>query len=170
MQSLGAQKNSAFMAASGVGPPARGRLTRRGLAVVVLALTTVVGGCSQVPDSLNPVEWYKSTMNFFGGGEGTETQAAKPDEQSRPVTERGQPAPGADKPFPSLATVPDRPAAPSASERRQVVEGLVADRSRARYSSEVIRRQGEPEETLRSSAAAVAGASPPESRMSIGRA
>ncbi len=161
MQSLGAQKNLAFMAASGVGPPARGRLTRRGLAVVVLALTTVVGGCSQVPDSLNPVEWYKSTMDFFGGGEDTETQAAKPDEQSRPVTERGQPAPGADKPFPSLATVPDRPAAPSASERRQVVEGLVADRSRARYSSEVIRRQGEPEETLRSSAAAVAGASPP---------
>ena len=149
------------MATSVVELRSRGRFARRGLAVVVLAMTTVVGGCSQVPDALNPVEWYKSTIDFFGGGDDTQSAAAKPDEVSRPVSERGQPAPGADKPFPSLATVPERTAAPSATERQQVVEGLVADRSRARYSSEVIRRQGEPEETLRSSATAAAGASPP---------
>jgi flagellar motor protein MotB len=125
---------------------------------------TAIGGCSQVPDAVNPVEWYKSTIDFFGGGDDTKSAADagdKPDQKSRPVTERGQQAPGTDKPFPSLATVPDRPPAPSASERRQVVEGLVADRSRARYSSEVIRRQGEAAETLRSGATAVAGAPPP---------
>lgn len=157
MQSLGAEKGLALMAITGGQPSARGRLARRGLAAAVLATTVVIGGCAQVPDSLNPAEWYKSTIDFFSGGDDAETAADaadKPREQSRPVTERGQAAPGADKPFPTLATVPDRPPAPSASERQQVVEGLVADRTRARYSSEVIRRQGEPAETLRSGATA----------------
>ena len=164
MQSFGAEKGSALMATSVARPPPRGRLARRGLVVAVLALTMLAGGCSQVPEALNPAEWYKSTIEFFGGGDDAETAAAeadKPREQSRPVAERGQPAPGADKPFPSLGTVPARPPAPSASERRQVVEGLVADRARARYSSEVIRRQGEPAESLRSGATAAAGAPAP---------
>ena len=152
------------MAIIGGRPPTRGRLTRRGLAAAVLATTVVIGGCSQVPDSLNPTKWYKSTIDFFSGGDHLETAtdaADKPREQSRPVTERGQVAPGADKPFPTLSTVPERPPAPSAFERQQVVEGLVADRTRARYSSEVIRRQGDPVETLRSGATAAAGASAP---------
>ncbi len=164
MQFFGAQEGSALMATSFSTQPSPDRLARRGLAAAVLALTTVIGGCSQVPDAVNPVEWYKSTIDFFGGGDYTESAADaanKPDQESRPVTERGQPAPGADKPFPSLATVPDRPPAPSATERRQVVEGLVADRSRARYSSEVIRRQGEPATALSSGATAPLGASAP---------
>jgi flagellar motor protein MotB len=164
MQFLGAQEGSALMATPISIKPSPNRLARRGLAVAVLALTTVIGGCAQVPDAVNPVEWYKSTIDFFGGGDDTESAADaanKPDQESRPVTERGQPAPGADKPFPSLATVPDRPPAPSATERRQVVEGLVADRSRARYSSEVIRRQGEPATALSSGATAPLGASAP---------
>jgi outer membrane protein OmpA-like peptidoglycan-associated protein len=164
MRLFGAQKGSVLMATSLATTPVRDRLAGRGLAIAVLALMTAIGGCSQVPDAVNPVEWYKSTIDFFGGGDDTKSAADagdKPDQKSRPVTERGQQAPGTDKPFPSLATVPDRPPAPSASERRQVVEGLVADRSRARYSSEVIRRQGEAAETLRSGATAVAGAPPP---------
>ena len=162
MQSFGSDEGSALTATSGARPRVNGRLVRRGLVVTVLALTTVAGGCSQVPDALNPAEWYKNTLDFFGGPDDTETaDADKPKEQSGPVAERGQPAPGGDKPFPSLATVPDRPPAPSASERQQVVEGLVADRTRARYSSEVIRRQGEPAATLRSGATAAAGAPAP---------
>jgi outer membrane protein OmpA-like peptidoglycan-associated protein len=148
------------MATTVARPPPRGRLARSGLAVAVLALTMVAGGCAQVPDALNPAEWYKSTIDFFGGDDPENAEADRPKEQSRPVADRGQPPPGADKPFPSLATVPDRPPAPSASERRQVVEGLVADRARARYSSEVL-RQGEPTETLRSGATAAVGVPAP---------
>ncbi len=42
-------------------------------------------------------------------------------------------APGADKPFPNLATVPDRPAGQDPRQRMQIQEGLFADRRNARY-------------------------------------
>ncbi|MCY4394284.1 MAG: hypothetical protein OXC10_04025 [Rhodospirillaceae bacterium] len=41
--------------------------------------------------------------------------------------------PGADKPFPKLATVPDKPEAESQRQRMQIQEGLFADRRNARY-------------------------------------
>ena len=42
-------------------------------------------------------------------------------------------APGADKPFPKLATVPDKPAGETQRQRMQIQEGLFADRRNARY-------------------------------------
>ena len=41
--------------------------------------------------------------------------------------------PGADKPFPKLATVPDKPETESQRQRMQIQEGLFADRRNARY-------------------------------------
>lgn len=41
--------------------------------------------------------------------------------------------PGADKPFPKLATVPDKPAGETQRQRMQIQEGLFADRRNARY-------------------------------------
>ena len=41
--------------------------------------------------------------------------------------------PGADKPFPKLATVPDKPEADSQRQRMRIQEGLFADRRNARY-------------------------------------
>ena len=78
MQSLGAEKGLALKAITGGRPPARGRLARRGLVAAVLALSVVIGGCSQVPESLNPAEWYKSTIAFFSGGDGAESAEDKP--------------------------------------------------------------------------------------------
>ena len=149
-------------------PPTR----TRGFRLVVgfvLPITALVG-CSQVPDAINPVEWYKSTTDFFSGDDdGRKSGSQAAEEQSQLVAERNQPAPGADKPFPSLASVPERPRPRSAAERQEVVEGLVADRAGARYSSEVIRRQGEPKQTLRSggSVAALAAAPAPPPVQSI---
>lgn len=127
-----------------------------GAPVSWLALLIVfsVAGCSGVPEAVNPIEWYKSTVELF----------AEDDEDAESgegglVAARSRPAPGSDKPVPKLSTVPDRRTAPQATA--QVVEGLVADRERARYSTEVIRRQGEPAQPLDTKGRAVAGAPAP---------
>ena len=127
----------------------------------VLPVTALVG-CAQVPDAINPVAWYKSTVDFFSGDDGgREFGPEAAEEQSRLVAERDQPPPGADKPFPSLTSVPARPPPRSAAERQKVVEGLIADRAGARYSSEIIRLQGEPKQTLRSGGSVAALPAPP---------
>ena len=123
----------------------------------VLVFAFALGGCADMPDALNPAEWFKSVERLFTDDD-FESEATGT--EGRLAAERDQPAPGADRPFPDLATVPERPSASSSVERQAVVEGLVADRERAQYSSEVIRRQGEPTETLRSTGSA-AGAPPP---------
>ncbi|MBO21836.1 MAG: hypothetical protein CMM26_05605 [Rhodospirillaceae bacterium] len=43
---------------------------------------------------------------------------------------------------PSLTTVPSRPEAPTSTNRKRVVEGLISDRENARYTDEAIRLQG----------------------------
>lgn len=48
------------------------------------------------------------------------------------TAEKGK-VPGADKPFPKLATVPDKPAGETQRQRMQIQEGLFADRRNARY-------------------------------------
>lgn len=113
--------------------------------VASVVAVSLLGACSQVPDAVNPVEWYRGTADWIAGDDEEDaTEAAAADEAATgPAAERGQPAPGADEPFPNLATVPDRPEVDSAAERREIAEGLVADREQARYSTEVIRRQGE---------------------------
>jgi len=104
-----------------------------GAAALVLAL----GGCSSVPDAVNPVKWYENTVDYFSGSKDKDRQtAAKP-----------QPAPGADKPVPNLGSVPEKPRVSSEAERRQVAQGLVADRASRRYASE-IPRQGAPTNVL----------------------
>ena len=131
--------------------------------IAVFAASAAVGACTQVPDALNPVEWYKSTVDLFLGDDDElldDKDTAQRDQQGRLRARRGAPPPGSDKRFPNLATVPARPSPGSSEERRKVVEGLVADRAQARYSSEVIRRQGEPLQPLRRDRAAAAARAP----------
>jgi outer membrane protein OmpA-like peptidoglycan-associated protein len=53
------------------------------------------------------------------------------------------PLPGTDKPYPNLATVPDRPRITPPAERGKVAQGLLADRENARYAeSESSRGEG----------------------------
>ena len=105
-----------------------------GITAVTLALL-VLGGCSWVPDAVNPVEWNKGVVGWF--------EDDKEGAQSGGKAADAKPVPGADKAFPSLATVPDRPKRPSDEERRKLAQGLASDRQEARYSDEVIRRQTE---------------------------
>ena len=103
---------------------------RRGVLVAVLvALST--GGCSSVPDAANPVEWYKGTRDWISGDD-------KVDEAKK--TEP-KPVPGADKSFPKLESVPQRPPQTTAADREKMANTLIADRDTARYSDEKFRRQ-----------------------------
>lgn len=102
---------------------------------VLLAGLLLLAGCSIVPDVINPF-----------------AEVAAPDEDSPIDTSE---VPGADQPYPNLASVPDgRRRYLSAEQREGVVEGLVADRENATYSGAggrgVATRRGEaPEVTAR---------------------
>ncbi len=111
---------------------------RRALGAIaaLLALSAVIGSCTWMPDAVNPVEWYKGAKGLFGD-----------DKQAPPAESAVKPMPGADKPFPRLSTVPERPTDEQrqreAAERKRVASTLAADRSDARYTDDVIRRQVE---------------------------
>jgi outer membrane protein OmpA-like peptidoglycan-associated protein len=94
--------------------------------LVMSAAVFATAGCSYVPDALNPVEWYNDVVGLF---EDEETIEAR--EVAR------APVPGAPQRYPSLATVPPRPAGASTPEQRTVIaSGLVADRRQARAAAQ----------------------------------
>jgi outer membrane protein OmpA-like peptidoglycan-associated protein len=97
----------------------------------IMTVSLSLGACSWTPDWANPVEWYKGTRDWVSGDDPQNTaQAAKP-------------VPGADKPYPKLSSVPQRPAAPSEAQRKAMAKSLAADRKSARYTDGQIRRQSE---------------------------
>ena len=96
--------------------------------LVLMGTIFATAGCSYVPDALNPVEWYEDVVSLF---EDEETMEA------REVA--GTPVPGASQRYPSLATVPPRPAGASTPEQRTVIaRGLVADRRQARAAAQAM--------------------------------
>ncbi len=120
-----------------------------GPVVSAAVLLAAVGGCSRIPDAINPAEWYKNTNEFFAGADDKKPAATESDKkQSTLAADRGKPPPGADKPAPNLGSFPDRPPLTRAERSRLAAQGLVSDREGRRYSSESIQRQGEPVEAL----------------------
>ena len=104
--------------------------------LVTVALSVMLTGCSSVPDAINPVEWYKSARDAISGDD--EKKKKDPEKSS------DKSVPGENEPFPKLSSVPPKPTATVAEERKRIAEGLVADREEARkYSGDVIRRQGD---------------------------
>ncbi len=105
---------------------------RKGLGQFVLAVSftaLTLTGCSSIPDAVNPVEWYKGTVESFAGeDEATETGTA---DKALDGTAGGS----AGKSFPSLTSVPERPKTPA--------EGLAGDSGGRRYAPGSIARQGE---------------------------
>jgi len=84
--------------------------------------------CSAVPDAVNPAEWYRGAVGLFEDDK--EQLERAEEEKARAAT----PLPGTDRPYPNLATVPDRPEYTPAAERKNVAQGLAADRENARYA------------------------------------
>jgi hypothetical protein len=87
-------------------------------ASTILAMGLALAGCQTTERVVDGI---------FGGSEPAQTQQAAP-----------EPAPtGA---YPDLSQVPAKPAPETTEEeRRQIVDGLAADRERAKYSNEELR-------------------------------
>ena len=100
----------------------------------VMTVSLSLGACSWTPDWANPVEWYKGTRDWVSGADPKEAQN---------TAQAARPIPGANKGYPKLSSVPQRPAAPSEAQRKAMANSLAADRKSARYTDGQIRRQSE---------------------------
>ncbi len=78
----------------------------------VLALA----GCSSLPSSMNPVSWWH-------------------DLQGGKIAEERPPPPGAEQPYPNLATVPPKPAQPDRAALDNIASALIADRTNAQHAA-----------------------------------
>lgn len=124
--------------------------------VVLTAL--LMAGCSSVPDAVNPVEWYKDVSGLVTGS-GDSTTAGSND---RAV--EGE--------FPKVSSVPEPPKPMSPEERKDIARGLVADRANAKYTEDVIKRDGTPTRPLASAPAAgprAAAVAPPPAPVEASR-
>ncbi|MFQ5763611.1 MAG: flagellar motor protein MotB [Rhodospirillales bacterium] len=129
----------------------RRRPLRAALLVGAFAGASALGACSQVPDAINPVSWYRGTVDFFAGDEEKGTKDGK----EGLAADRGKAPPGSDKPFPNLASVDEK-----ARARGPVAEGLGADPDRPKYAP-AITRQGEAPEPPRPKPAPKPAPTPP---------
>ena len=125
----------------------------------------MLAGCSSTPDWANPVEWYRGAKDAVVGSDKDESASGT---ESGKTTKSGartgtasseKSAPGKDKAFPNLASVPERPQGPTEEEKDRMAKSLAADRANARYSDETIRRQTE--SAAASSATATASSAAP---------
>ncbi len=84
---------------------------------VPVALGLLLAGCSSFPSSMNPVSWWH-------------------DLQGGKIAEERPPPPGADQPYPNLATVPPKPAEPDRAALANIANGLIADRTNTQRANE----------------------------------
>jgi len=86
-----------------------------GRAACRMAVPLLLAACSSSSQSsMNPVNWW----HHLEGGE---------------IAKQRPPPPGTNQPYPNLASVPARPAAPDKKQLDAITQGLVADRAHAEY-------------------------------------
>jgi outer membrane protein OmpA-like peptidoglycan-associated protein len=85
-------------------------------AVFAVAMST--SACSMMPDMPSAPDWIDPTTWFGDDSSDTTSNAAQP---------------------PDLASVPDKPAASTSDDQKQVAESLAADRSHAKYDADALR-------------------------------
>lgn len=79
---------------------------------LVPLLLLLLPSCSSVPSSINPVNWWH-------------------DLQGGKIAEERPPPPGADQPYPNLASVPPKPEQPDRAALVNIANALIADRTNA---------------------------------------
>jgi outer membrane protein OmpA-like peptidoglycan-associated protein len=104
-----------------------GGLTRLTMILLAGVAGLPLAACS-VPDSLNPVEWYRDTTGLSKNDPGPDAPNTKNLEA------------GGQQDFPTLASVPPAPTrALSTEEREALTQHLLADRANAKYIDEQLR-------------------------------
>ena len=111
------------------------------MVIGIFLSASVLGSCSQVPDAVNPAEWYRGTVDLFAG-EDSAGEKKKDSKDGGLIADRGKAPPGADQPFPKLSSV-DR----QARARDDTSGGLSADPDRPQYAP-AIQRQGQSTATV----------------------
>jgi outer membrane protein OmpA-like peptidoglycan-associated protein len=85
-------------------------LRRRIIRSAPASLALLLSGCSSFPASINPVTWWH-------------------DLQGGKIAEDRPPPPGADQPYPNLASVPPKPPEPDRAALAKIANALIADRT-----------------------------------------
>ena len=99
--------------------------------VGAISLVAFLGGCTYLPEYVDPIDWADSanewvTGSILGDGSGDSIESIE-----------GSSAPGEEDPFPSLESVPDeRPSVRTLRQREDLANELLADRAAARYEDE----------------------------------
>lgn len=101
--------------------------------VALVGLAAVLAGCSSVPDYLNPLTLFEGDTPVAEGPGGASTRA----KADQVAAEAGS------VPYPELSSVPARPPTAAPGLRERVVEGLVADRTNARYTADAVRAEAD---------------------------
>jgi len=117
--------------------------------VSAAVLSVMLGGCSAVPDAVNPVKWYEKTTDFFSGDRQASNVQAEPSQGQDVASNSG------------LAADPDAP--PPAAPRQDVTQapgGLSSDVASTNYASPPISRQGAPRDVLTASDMVASNAPP----------
>ena len=125
------------------------RKRTRTVMALALVATTALGGCSQIPDAVNPVEWYNSTAEMLAGEDSVEAKAEAPTTETQT----------ADSAFPNISRVEQQRQA-----RDNYSGGLVAD-IEGRKRAAAIALQGAAVKPLVSSNQSAAATQPPPPAM-----
>ena len=101
----------------------------------MLFIFVLLTGCSTIPATINPVEWYKGARDAIVG-----SNAEK--EEKIGISPRNVVVAKSNDGFAKLSSVPARPKVLSGEERKIISGGLIGDYDATRkYSSEVFRRK-----------------------------
>src|ERR1700685_2183814 len=85
--------------------------------VLVVGMVCLLGGCSSVPDAVNPIAWYRDLSG-----------ASKDDKLDKDQPNQANLRTAGKQPHPTRADVPNAPdTAPSAIDRDALQKSLVAD-------------------------------------------
>jgi outer membrane protein OmpA-like peptidoglycan-associated protein len=102
----------------------------------VFFITILTGACSQVPDAINPAEWYKGTVEYFTDEDANSYTNKEQNNLGDRADGQRNPPMSTDDNFPNLASVDQQ-----ARARDVTKTGLPADTERPKYAP-AIKRQG----------------------------
>jgi outer membrane protein OmpA-like peptidoglycan-associated protein len=118
--------------------PSQKKLTGKIVKILIGIVISVplVGACSQVPDAINPSEWYKGTLDYFSSEDSTIYETNKKSTQKGPNEKLGKAPLDSDDSFPNLASVDQQ-----ARARDVIGGGLPADSERPEYAPAIKRQR-----------------------------
>ena len=96
---------------------------------------SLLGACSSIPDAVNPVEWYRSTVDMLSSDDETTDGMSE--------TAQNDSVPGANSAFPDINDVPSSSGASSVLSSDGTGQGLIADPNKPEYATSIDRQSGD---------------------------